>query len=351
MKTISKVGKALKIAVALFSFRAIFKTEKKAESKPATSSPMKTSLAHLTEEKQDELKAVVRLTLEQFPEGVEMIILFGSYARGDQVEELGPDGFYFTYQSDFDILVITDTKERAKQHHKWDRLEDRFYRSPGVRTPVTLIYHHMDYVNTNLSVGHYFFKDILNEGTLLYDTKRFELAEPRILRPEEYKQQAEEYFEEWYESANEFLIDYQACLERGNYKKAAFELHQAVECYYAAILLVFTLYKPKIHHIDKLGRQAAGHNPELLTIFPKGTEEERHRFKLLQKAYIEARYKKKSFNITREELEWLAERVKILRELTEKICKKKIESIVSHEIVGGINSQQTNFGEEHKVVI
>jgi hypothetical protein len=97
--------------------------------------------------------------------------------------------------------------------------------SPGVRTPVTLIYHHIDYVNTNLSVGHYFFKDILNEGILLYDTKRFELAEPRILRPEEYKEQAQEYFEEWFESASDFFKTYEFNLSQGTYKLAAFQLH------------------------------------------------------------------------------------------------------------------------------
>ncbi|MFQ5632390.1 MAG: HEPN domain-containing protein [bacterium] len=290
---------------------------------------MKISLAQLTEEKQDELKAVVRLTLEHFPQGVEMIILFGSYARGQQVEELGPDGFYYTYQSDFDILAITDTKERANHYHTWDRLEDRFYRSPGVRTPVTLIAHHIDYVNTNLSQGHYFFKDIAKEGILLYDSKRFELAEPRKLTPAEYKKQAEEYFEEWFETASEFFGYFQTGFEKGQYTSAAFQLHQAVESFYAAILLVFTLYKPKIHDIEKLGRQAAGHDPQLLSVFPRGTKEERRRFKLLQKAYIDARYKKKHYTITREELQWLAERVEILQELTEKICKQKIESIVS----------------------
>lgn len=51
-------------------------------------------------------------------------------------------------------------------------------------------------------------------------------------------------------------------------------------------------------------------------------EEEKPRFKLLKKAYIGALYKK-TYDITREELEWLAKRVSKLQELTERICKKK----------------------------
>jgi DNA-binding PadR family transcriptional regulator len=43
--------------------------------------------------------------------------------------------------------------------------------------------------------------------------------------------------------------------------------------------------------------------------------------------YLDARDRKKSYKITREKLQWLADRVKILQELTQKICKQKIKSI------------------------
>ncbi|WP_444994777.1 hypothetical protein [Aliikangiella sp. IMCC44359] len=49
--------------------------------------------------------------------------------------------------------------------------------------------------------------------------------------------------------------------------------------------------------------------------------------KLLRKAYVSARYNP-DYSITSEELTWLAERVDYLQELTEKICKEKIESFV-----------------------
>ncbi len=48
-------------------------------------------------------------------------------------------------------------------------------------------------------------------------------------------------------------------------------------------------------------------------------------FTLLKKAYVDARYKK-DYKITKEQLEYLAERVKILQKLTKKICTAKIES-------------------------
>ena len=108
-------------------------------------------------------------------------------------------------------------------------------------TPVTFIHHSSEYLNKRLSKGHYFFADIIKEGILLYDSKRVELAKPKQLSPEEYKNRAEEYFEQWFESANEFFDNYQSNFEKNRNKNAAFQLHQAAERYYSAILLVLPL--------------------------------------------------------------------------------------------------------------
>ncbi len=48
-------------------------------------------------------------------------------------------------------------------------------------------------------------------------------------------------------------------------------------------------------------------------------------FKLLKKAYIDARYKKE-YKITKKQLEYLAARVKKLQKLTRTVCREKIES-------------------------
>jgi len=57
------------------------------------------------------------------------------------------------------------------------------------------------------------------------------------------------------------------------------------------------------------------------------TKEQDERFKLLKKAYIDARYKK-DYKITKKQLEYLAKRVKLLQRLTKTICKEKMESFV-----------------------
>lgn len=75
---------------------------------------MKTSLSKLPEYARLDLEQIVGLILENVPR-CEMIILYGSYARGTQVEfdERIEFGIPTSFMSDYDILVVTEC-ERCK---------------------------------------------------------------------------------------------------------------------------------------------------------------------------------------------------------------------------------------------
>nr|MCU0687960.1 HEPN domain-containing protein [Polyangiaceae bacterium] len=73
-------------------------------------------------------------------------------------------------------------------------------------------------------------------------------------------------------------------------------------------LLVFTGTKPTTHDLDKLAKLVAPLHPLLAEPFPRATEEDDRLFKLLKRAYIEARYKR-SYRATAEDLATLGERV------------------------------------------
>jgi HEPN domain-containing protein len=103
-----------------------------------------------------------------------------------------------------------------------------------------------------------------------------------------------------------------------------FNLHQAAERTYNAIVLVFTGYKPNTHNLDKLKRYTKAFSMELITVFPENTPEEVHLFDLLKRGYVDARYKK-DYKITDEELQVLIDRVGKLQGIAERICKEKIE--------------------------
>ncbi|MDD5598796.1 MAG: HEPN domain-containing protein [Victivallaceae bacterium] len=287
---------------------------------------MKTSLSHLPEAKKDELKKIVKTLLEY--KEVEMLILFGSYATGKYVhrDRYVEDGIIYEYKSDYDLLIILSRNKQADNpsfiHNITANLKEL-----DLFTPVSPIYEGAAFVNAKLSEGNYFFSDIKKEGILLYDSKRKQLARKRKLNFEETKKRAQDYFAEWFESANDFLFGFEKYLEVGKYKNAVFELHQATERFYHTVSLVFTGYKHKTHDLEELGNIASTLNLEYKKIFPRKTQTEKHHFTLLQKAYIDSRYKK-DYEITQKELEYLAKRVIKLRDLTEKVCKGKIDSFV-----------------------
>ncbi len=80
---------------------------------------------------------------------------------------------------------------------------------------------------------------------------------------------------------------------------------------HATCLLIFGGECPQEHHLDILGNTAADYCPELRGILPRGTDEEKELFDLLDYAYIGARYDRE-YKITKEQLEQLTPCVKIL---------------------------------------
>ena len=283
---------------------------------------MKTSLDHLPEQKIHELKRAMA-TIRQFVEP-QMIILFGSYARGDWVEDIDEDTLEFRYQSDFDILVVMETRQQASHVEQNERLSQALMKH-AQRTPVSVIASDIGFINKRIRKSQYFYIDIKREGVMLYDTGNFTLDEAKELTAQERHHLAQEDFVYWMKSAKGFYAGMRFYMEYGDNSISAFQLHQATERFYSAMLLVFTRYKPNTHDLKKLSGRVASIEPEFLTVFPMGTEEERRLFKLLRQGYVDARYKP-SYTITKAELEWLGERVEYLQSLTERLCKAKIAS-------------------------
>ncbi|MFA6714899.1 MAG: HEPN domain-containing protein [Victivallales bacterium] len=287
---------------------------------------MKKTVAHLPGNKRDELKHIVS-TVRSLCDDVEMIILFGSYARGDYKEEsdLKPDR-RSGEKSDYDVLVVTGEKASAVDIGLWRKITKKCD-STGLSAYTRIITHDIQELNIKLAEGQYFYSDVRKEGRLLYDSGNCKLARKRKLKPEECKRIARDYFEQWFENAESFFDTFEYKLDKNDYKIAAFNLHQAAEHSYKTILLVFTNYTPQEHLLELLGRMASKHDSALKGIFQQETREEQRLFDLLEYAYIGARYDP-AYGICREELEYLAERVKLLLSLTEKICKAKIKSFL-----------------------
>ena len=226
---------------------------------------MKTSLDHLPLRKQRELKRVVEILHEEFEQAhllattparkkglILKIILFGSYARGDWVDEpytVSGSG----YQSDYDLLIIVNHPRLTNVTDYWDVAEDRLFRTSAIRTPVNFIVHDLDDVNNRLREGQYFFSDIKDDGIALYELPGHRLVEFTPLEPADAHRIAEKHFKILVQECGGVLSrSSSSSLEKKTWNKAAFLLHQATENLYTALLLVLTNYRPNSHNIKFL---------------------------------------------------------------------------------------------------
>jgi len=288
---------------------------------------MKKSIAFLPKENREGLKFIVSLIREKIPQ-CEMIILFGSYARGEFVryDERVEFGIPTSFMSDYDILVvhsswntdIVDSKLYSVRHNYWKYGDHRY------QVPLQIIHDTIKKVNKDLKDGRYFYTDVKKDGIILYDSGNYKLARRRKLKFKEIKEQAEEYFKEKHVSALEFYKLSRMSLQEGMLNKSVFLLHQACENFFVTILLVYTLRSDKEHDLQKLLEATRGYVPELYTLFPiDNDKEEKRLFEILVKAYVEARYNPK-FIVSKEDIETLMAKVEELGKVTERACPKRI---------------------------
>ncbi len=206
---------------------------------------MNNNLDHLPASKQKYLAHIVAVLRDEFEQvtgfangkkkhsRILKIILFGSRATDKWVNDPAHG-----YVSDYDILVILNRSELVYEYKIWNTAED--WIALQVRPPLNVLVHTLDEVNSALVQGQYFFTTIKREGIILYESDNRELAEAGDLSPAESKVIAERYYQQWFGSANSFYKRFSIALSDGETKMAAFQLHQATECYYACLLLVLT---------------------------------------------------------------------------------------------------------------
>ena len=299
---------------------------------------MRSSLDHLPAGKRHELAFVVEVLNEGFAaalatrESAEAkdghilkIILFGSYARGDWVED--PVGRYF---SDYDLLVVVDHGRLTDVLDVWEGAEKRLLSalSSGarLRTPVNFIVHTLEDVNQQLARGRAFFVDIIRDGIALKDAPDHPFVEPRELAPEDVLAEAVELFNIHSDAGEGFLDTSRYALSKSRLKESAFQMHQAAENSYTCLLLVLKLYTPKSHNLVRLRKLAEQLDPRLAEAWPTSTKFEKRCFELLRGAYVKARYSR-HYHITVQELDWIAGRVEILQALVQDICEARLSEL------------------------
>ena len=288
---------------------------------------MKTTLPKIPQKRLDELNLIIESIKDELWNKnieIEKIILFWSYARWDFVEKDVNQVWHHkeVYRSDFDILIVT--KKDLWDEANWLSvyITDKIYKKRKTKTPITLIIEDLKHVNDMLEMGRYFYSDIKKEWILLLDNSWIELSEYVVLTREERLEMMKEDFELWLPSWNEFFRTYELIYKESFFNKCAFNLHQATESYMTAYLLVKTSYKERTHDLWHLYSDLTLNDKRFENWFDFKKEWEFENFNLLRDAYVRARYDR-DYKITKKELNFLEDKVLILRDLVEKLCKEE----------------------------
>ena len=287
---------------------------------------MKRTTRFLPPRKRQDLQQLTALICEQIKQ-VEMIILFGSYAKNkyvdyDQRIEFGTPTYYM---SDYDIVILTRKPIGAIESSLYEKIKDRFFENKNrpFHTHPQFVNYGIDDFNYALSKAHYFETEIKRDGVILYDSGAYKLARRRRLDYTEIRDRAQKYFDDKLGKANNFLEDTLFNFMKNEFVHSSFHLHQSAENLLRVIPMTFILYGHKSHDLSELMNAAKKHTTKIFEVFPCDTPEEKRLFDLLQRAYIESRYNP-DFEITKEGIDALIPKVEQLRDIVEKVCRDRI---------------------------
>ena len=285
---------------------------------------MKNSIDFLPERKQRDLRELAALIRDEVKDVV-MIILYGSYAANTYVErdERRDYGVRTIYMSDYDLLVVTKRRLGERESTVEARVRERFAagkNDENLPRP-QIINESISKLNDALTMGRYFYVEIVAKGIMLYDSGECQLATPGELDYAEIKKMAEEYYDDKFSDGLDFFKGANFYYQEENYHMTAFMLHQATESFLKTIPLV---YGYKEHDLQFLIEKCKPYTLELAKVFPCDTDEEKRLFDLLRRAYLEARYNKKNFIVTKADIDALVPKIELLRNIVEKVCRERL---------------------------
>ena len=295
---------------------------------------MKNDVDHLPPTQQEELALATRILMDEFTVAtsratqpwkkngrIRKIVLFGSYARGDWVDE--PEN---GYQSDYDLLIIVSHEDLTEIADYWYVAEDKILRDLAIARPVNIIVHTLEEVNRGLKRGEYFWVDIARDGVVLYDLPGSELATPMPLTAADAYEMASGYFADWLAKVDSAIKLANFAIQEDESNDAAFLLHQAGERAYTCYLLVRSQYVPRSHNLKFLRSLAEDREPRLVDAWPRATKLDRRRFELTKRAYVEARYSA-AYAIDNEDLQAIKAAVTSLRDIVETVSREWLDGL------------------------
>lgn len=286
---------------------------------------LKTTLSHLPADKIKELEKITQQIVDT--QKAELVVLFGSYARGNYKEKRGETQ---GKKSDYDILVAVSDNNAKKALST--ALRETF---TGAPVTVQLVIETITLINHSLEEKQFFFTDIKRQGKTLYSSGKVALEEPGDPEPTRRREIAEADFQMWFKQAEGFYKQYEHALSDKAFSIASFNLQQTVEMCYTAIEMVFTHYNPYEHNLWVLRNRVLQFDSRVKEVLPYETERQQDLFDHLNYAYIGGRYhNQEEFPVTRGQLDYWSQETKKLLQLTASICQERIAVLKDIEAKG-----------------
>ena len=214
------------------------------------------------------------------------------------------------HTADFVLLILIKDLSN-KEHHEW---QDKIEQHCKVVMPITTIVLQTSTFEEWLKGGHPFASTVCQSAVTIYNAGNLSSVASIQTSATAAPKDLEKYYAEGLHKAKEFLTGAELYTLRQQNTMAAFMLHQAAEQTLRTLLKAGTGFHANTHSIDRLLRYAGLVSWQLPDIFPQKTAEEKRLFSLLQKAYIDTRYRE-DYKISDDELVYLAAKVRRIYEI------------------------------------
>ena len=225
------------------------------------------------------------------------------------------------HMADYFLLILMEDLNN-KETHEW---QDKIEAHCKAFMLVTTIVLQKRAFEEWLREGHPFAINVQQSAVVIYNSRSCHLS---VSQTANHNVAAEKNLAEGLTKAKEFLAGSELYRIRKQHAMAAFMLHQSAEQALRTLLKVGTGYHANTHSIDRLLRYAGLVSYQLPDIFPQKTEEDKRLFNLLQKAYIDTRYKE-DYKISNDDLLQLTEKISHIHEILEQTGKHPVKHTMS----------------------
>ncbi|MCA6439141.1 MAG: HEPN domain-containing protein [Chitinophagaceae bacterium] len=207
------------------------------------------------------------------------------------------------------MVLIKRTHEAS-----YNSLQDKIESTCLPICPVTAIVLEFEQFNQWLKDGHRFAYQVRTKATLLFEDLSVSFGDVNEVAPDTIKAFREAAHTKGLDLMQEFLAGADLYKVRQQNKMAAFMLHQAAEFGLHAILKISIGLCVNSHNLDKLIRYCSIANSNVSKVFNRHIENEKRLFQLLQRAYIETRYKE-TYSINNSDLLEITNKIALLQEI------------------------------------